>query len=66
MIWAQEEPKNMGSWGYISPFLRETLDEHGMEKVELKYVGRGFRASPATGQPKLHLEEQKKMVEDCF
>ncbi|MFP3441356.1 hypothetical protein R0K18_26870, partial [Pantoea sp. SIMBA_133] len=27
IIWLQEEPKNMGSWNYISPRLRETAPE---------------------------------------
>ncbi len=66
VIWAQEEPKNMGSWRYISPFIRESLDANGMKDVELKYEGRTFRASPATGNPKIHMQEQNQIIDNCF
>ncbi|MEM7645322.1 MAG: 2-oxoglutarate dehydrogenase E1 component, partial [Pseudomonadota bacterium] len=65
-VWAQEEPKNMGAWSYVFHPLRESLDENGFEKVAIEYSGRGFRASPATGSMKNHLEEQNEIVENVF
>lgn len=66
VIWAQEEPQNMGSWNYIFHPLRASMDQAGMEKFDLQYVGRNLRASPATGSMQIHLKEQKDIVEKIF
>lgn len=66
VVWAQEEPQNMGAWSYISHPLIDTMDEAGLTNVELHYVGRNFRASPATGSMKNHIKEQKEIVEKVF
>ncbi len=65
VIWAQEEPKNMGAWSFMAPRLRELFDENGLE-VALTYAGRTERASPACGYEKVHAVEQKEIVEACF
>ncbi|MCB0386344.1 MAG: 2-oxoglutarate dehydrogenase subunit E1, partial [Bdellovibrionales bacterium] len=66
VIWAQEEPKNMGAWHTTSPRIRELLDQLGLGKMELEYVGRTERASPATGSPKAHQREQMEIIQKCF
>lgn len=66
VIWAQEEPKNMGGYSFMKPRLRELLDELGLKKIEIDYVGRTDRASPATGSPKVHAREQEEIVKKCF
>lgn len=66
VIWAQEEPKNMGSYFYIRPRLTDLLVELGMKKIEVEYVGRTDRASPATGSPKVHAREQEEIVKNCL
>lgn len=66
VVWTQEEPKNMGSWFYINAPLRDSMEAAGMKKAELSYIGRGFRASPATGSPSMHKKEQQQIVEDVF
>ncbi len=58
LVWTQEEPKNMGAWTYIAPKLRGLLGEG----VELEYVGRPERASPAEGYPAAHAAEQSRIV----
>jgi 2-oxoglutarate dehydrogenase E1 component len=55
-VWAQEESLNMGGWTFIEPRLRAL----GWTP---KYVGRDTSASPATGSRKIHLREQKELVE---
>ena len=65
LIWAQEEPKNKGAWVYMSYHLKESMMEAGFSGP-LKYVGRGFRASPATGSKIVHEREQKQIVEEVF
>jgi len=55
LIWAQEEPQNMGAWRTI----RHRLEAPG---VPLSYVGRPWRASPSEGYPTAHLREQDRIV----
>ena len=50
VVWAQEEPKNMGAWSVMWRRLPELLPEG----VELRYVGRPQRASPSEGYPAAH------------
>jgi 2-oxoglutarate dehydrogenase E1 component len=62
IIWAQEEPRNMGAWTYLEPKLIALLGNAGM----LRYVGRPERASPAEGYPAAHQAEQKRIVEEAL
>ncbi len=66
LIWAQEEPKNMGGYTFVQPRLRQLLDELGLKKIEIEYVGRTDRASPATGSAKTHAREQNEIINQCF
>jgi 2-oxoglutarate dehydrogenase E1 component len=58
LVWAQEEPQNMGAWRAI----RHRLEEAKPSGVELSYVGRPWRASPSEGYPTAHLREQDRIV----
>ena len=58
LVWAQEEPQNMGAWRPI----RHRLEEAKPEAVPLLYVGRPWRASPSEGYPTAHLREQDRIV----
>jgi 2-oxoglutarate dehydrogenase E1 component len=58
LVWAQEEPRNMGAWTYIEPRLRSVLGDGST----LDYVGRPERASPAEGYPGAHNAEQARIV----
>jgi 2-oxoglutarate dehydrogenase E1 component len=62
IYWVQEEPANMGAWGFISERLEPTL---GGER-RLGYVGREEAASPAVGSYKLHQEEQSQVIENAL
>ncbi len=55
-IWVQEEPKNMGAWSYIQPYLSEIIG------APLDYIGRDASASPATGFPKIYKMQQERIV----
>jgi 2-oxoglutarate dehydrogenase E1 component len=59
IIWAQEEPKNMGSWCYVEPKLREIAPDG----VDVSYIGRRRRASPAEGDPVVHRKEQERIIQ---
>jgi 2-oxoglutarate dehydrogenase E1 component len=58
VVWAQEEPQNMGAWRAI----RHRLEETKPEGVPLLYIGRPWRASPSEGYPTAHLREQDRIV----
>ena len=62
VIWAQEEPQNMGAWRAI----RHRLEEGLPAEVELRYVGRPWRASPSEGYPTAHLLEQDRIARECL
>lgn len=66
VCWVQEEPRNMGAYECIIPRLRELMDDLGLKKVDIGYVGRTERASPATGSPKAHRREQESIIEACI
>jgi 2-oxoglutarate dehydrogenase E1 component len=59
VVWAQEEPQNMGAWRTIRHRLEEPLREGG---IPLSFTGRPWRASPSEGYPTAHLREQDRIV----
>lgn len=58
VVWAQEEPKNMGAWSYVAPRLRGSVGN----ALAIRYIGRPERASPAEGYLATHTEEQARIV----
>jgi multifunctional 2-oxoglutarate metabolism enzyme len=58
IVWAQEEPRNMGCWKVMSRRLPDLMPEG----VELGYVGRPTRASPGEGYSVAHAREQERIV----
>jgi 2-oxoglutarate decarboxylase len=62
LVWAQEEPRNMGAWTYLAPKLQE-LASAGLH---VGYVGRPERASPAEGYPAAHAAEQGRIIRDAL
>jgi 2-oxoglutarate dehydrogenase E1 component len=57
IIWAQEEPENMGAWSYIAMRMRKT----GIEGV-----CRPASAAAAEGSKKLHERRLKQLYADLF
>jgi 2-oxoglutarate dehydrogenase E1 component len=60
VVWAQEEPQNMGAWRSIRHRLEETVRGSTAELV--RYVGRTWKASPSEGYPTAHHREQDRIV----
>lgn len=58
LVWAQEEPKNMGGWTFVEPRLESLLPDCARPI----YVGREASASPATGSYSVHQAEQTSLV----
>ncbi len=66
LIWCQEEPKNMGAWSFINPFIEDSLIAIGAKQTRLKYVGRAPAASTATGIAAKHKKEQQAILDGAF
>lgn len=66
VVWAQEEPKNMGAYTYILPKLEHLVHELGKKNLRVEYVGRTERASPAVGSPYQHQKEQQAIIDMVF
>ena len=62
VVWAQEEPKNMGAWTYVQPRLRASIGT----VTTLRYIGRQERSSPAEGYKSSHDLEQARIVRDVL
>jgi 2-oxoglutarate dehydrogenase E1 component len=61
VVWAQEEPQNMGAWRPI----RHRLEE-AVAGLPLRYAGRPWRASPSEGYPTSHAREQDRIVREVL
>ncbi|MDP9403937.1 MAG: multifunctional oxoglutarate decarboxylase/oxoglutarate dehydrogenase thiamine pyrophosphate-binding subunit/dihydrolipoyllysine-residue succinyltransferase subunit [Actinomycetota bacterium] len=62
VVWLQEEPENMGAWGYVRSRLLALLREDD----ELRAATRVESGSPASGSAALHQLEQKDLVNRAF
>jgi 2-oxoglutarate dehydrogenase E1 component len=62
VVWTQEEPQNMGAWRAI----RHRLEEGLPAEVDLRYVGRPWRASPSEGYPTAHVLEQDRIAREAL
>jgi 2-oxoglutarate dehydrogenase E1 component len=64
IVWAQEEPRNMGAWRFI----REQFLDGGLRDSRrvIRYVGREESASPAPGSHKVHVQEQEAIVAEAL
>jgi len=62
VVWAQEEPKNMGAWSYVAPRLRACTGN----AMLIRYIGRPERASPAEGYVTSHQGEQARIVTEAL
>ena len=62
LVWAQEEPQNMGAWRTI----RHRLEEALPAGVPLRYAGRPWRASPSEGYPTAHMREQDRIAREAL
>jgi 2-oxoglutarate dehydrogenase E1 component len=60
IVWAQEEPSNMGAWDYVSAHVAPRLPS----RVQL--VARAPSASPAAGSATRHKLEQEQLVREAL
>ena len=62
IIWCQEEPKNMGAYGFVKRRIESVMKNINMKQEKLLYVGRRAAASPATGVFDRHVANQKNIL----
>jgi 2-oxoglutarate dehydrogenase E1 component len=66
IVWAQEEPRNMGAWTFVDPNLEWVLDHVKTGSKRARYVGRPASAATATGLASKHASEQKAICDQAF
>ena len=66
LVWCQEEPRNMGAWYFVEPYLEWVLNQIGSEFRRPRYVGRPVAAATATGLMSKHLAQLKAFLDDAL
>jgi 2-oxoglutarate dehydrogenase E1 component len=66
VVWAQEEPRNNGSWFFVDALIEDCLASAKSKPTRARYAGRKASASTATGLAKRHQAEQAALVADAL
>ena len=66
IVWCQEEPKNMGAWAFVQPYIDWVLEQMGRPDERPRYVGRPASASTATGLMRTHLQQMQAFLEEAI
>jgi 2-oxoglutarate dehydrogenase E1 component len=64
--WCQEEPRNMGAYHFLDPYLQWVLGQIGADSKKLIYAGRPPSASTAVGQMSKHLAQLKALLHQAL
>ena len=65
-VWCQEEPRNMGAWHFIEPYLEWVFNQIGATHKRPRYAGRSASAATATGLMSKHLEQLKAFLDEAL
>jgi 2-oxoglutarate dehydrogenase E1 component len=66
VVWCQEEPRNMGAWVSVEPYLEWVLAHAGSRVRRPRYVGRPPSASTAVGFMPKHLAQLQAFLDGAF
>ncbi|WP_026608125.1 2-oxoglutarate dehydrogenase E1 component [Methylocapsa acidiphila] len=66
VVWCQEEPKNMGGWNFVDPYIEWVLAQVGGKAKRPRYIGRPASAATATGLMSKHLAQLKTILDEAF
>ncbi len=66
LVWCQEEPRNMGGWGFIRDELEWCAGQAKLQASRPKYVGRAPSAATATGLFSKHNAERDALINDAL
>jgi 2-oxoglutarate dehydrogenase E1 component len=64
--WCQEEPRNMGAFAFLQPYLEWGLEQIGAKTRTPAYVGRPAAAATAVGQMSKHLAQLKVLLNEAL
>ena len=62
VVWAQEEPRNMGARPHVAPLLRALMPE----TLTLRQASRPEWSSPAEGKMSDHMKGQRRIIREAF
>jgi 2-oxoglutarate dehydrogenase E1 component len=65
IVWAQEEPENMGSWGFVDGRLWNIINDLDGDR-RLRRASRAASASPAAGQHVVHEQELEQLLSEAL
>src|SRR4249919_2754301 len=66
LVWCQEEPRNMGAWHFIEPYLEWVLNQIHAPNKRPRYAGRAAAAATATGLMSKHLAQLKALLDEAL
>ncbi|MGX7742990.1 2-oxoglutarate dehydrogenase E1 component [Rhodopseudomonas parapalustris] len=66
LVWCQEEPRNMGGWHFIEPYLEWVQNQIEAKHRRPRYAGRPASAATATGLMSKHLAQLKAFLDDAL
>jgi 2-oxoglutarate dehydrogenase E1 component len=66
VVWCQEEPRNMGGWHFIEPYIEWVLNQVGGVSRRPRYAGRPAAAATAAGVASKHLAQLKAFLDDAL
>ncbi|GJD95750.1 2-oxoglutarate dehydrogenase E1 component [Methylobacterium iners] len=66
VVWCQEEPKNMGPWAFVDPYLEWVLGQAGSAVKRARYVGRPASASTAVGLLSKHQAQLQAFLNEAL
>jgi 2-oxoglutarate dehydrogenase E1 component len=66
VIWCQEEPKNMGAWSFVEPYLEWVLGQANASVKRPRYVGRPASASTAVGLMSKHQAQLQAFLNEAL
>jgi 2-oxoglutarate dehydrogenase E1 component len=65
-MWCQEEPRNMGAFPFLQPYLEWVLEQLGAKSKKPAYAGRPASAATAVGQMSKHLAQLKSFLDEAL
>ena len=66
VVWCQEEPRNMGAWHFVEPYLEWVLNQINAPNKRPRYAGRAAAAATATGLMSKHLAQLKALLDEAL
>jgi 2-oxoglutarate dehydrogenase E1 component len=66
IVWCQEEPRNMGGWHFVEPYVEWVLNQVGGASRRPRYAGRPASAATATGLAPKHLAQLRAFLDEAL